>query len=229
MGSVLIVALDLDPAAALDVVGDLESGNCTVAWKIGLPMLCSGHILPWMLCRQGKEVIIDLKLRDIPRTVEKAAKAAIEIGAAYVTAHADMPGVLEAAVQGAGGRVLAVTVMTSEGLSAPDLRDRMVMCRTENAAEAGCAGVICPPAHVRAAKRCAPHLPVLCPGVRPSWFADRGGHVAAMTPYEAIVAGADRLIIGEPIVAQNIAASLTPRRAALQIADEIVEALEKRK
>src|SRR6185436_10857798 len=73
----------------------------------------------------GSQVFLDLKLHDIPETVERAVATAGQLGARYLTLHAaGGPRMLEAAAQraereGAGLKLLAVTVLTS--LDASDL------------------------------------------------------------------------------------------------------------
>ena len=64
---------------------------------------------------RGAKIFLDLKLHDIPNTVELAAKRASGLGVSYLTVHASGGrAMLEAAVRGAQGvTVLAVTVLTS--------------------------------------------------------------------------------------------------------------------
>ena len=69
----LIVALDLpDVNAARALIGQLE--NSVSCYKIGMELAYAGGLdLVKELVKDGKDVFVDLKLHDIPNTVEKAA------------------------------------------------------------------------------------------------------------------------------------------------------------
>jgi orotidine-5'-phosphate decarboxylase len=173
----------------------------------------------------GLPVFLDLKLHDIPRTVEGAARSAAATGAALVTVHAaGGPRMVEAAVRGSGGRlrILAVTVLTS--LDAEALRRIGFSGSPEEAAvrlarlavEAGAGGVVCSPLEVAAVRAAVGPEPLLVvPGVRPPGTA-AGDQARVATPAEAVRAGADVLVIGRPLrdaadpaaAAREIAATL---------------------
>jgi orotidine-5'-phosphate decarboxylase len=156
----------------------------------------------------GRPVFLDLKLHDIPNTVEGAARSAAATGAALLTVHAAGGAeMVAAAVRGAGPgvRVLAVTVLTS--LDAGALRaiglegplDAAVVRLARLAVAAGAGGIVCSPhevAQVRAAVGKGPLLVV--PGVRPPGAA-RGDQARVATPAEAVAAGADVVVVGRPL------------------------------
>jgi orotidine-5'-phosphate decarboxylase len=156
----------------------------------------------------GRPVFLDLKLHDIPNTVEGAARSAAASGASLLTVHASGgPEMIRAAVRGAGPAlgILAVTVLTSLdsaalariGLAGPPA-DAVVRLACL-AVEAGARGLVCSPlevAAVRAAVGAGPLLVV--PGVRPAGSA-RGDQARVATPQEAVRAGADVLVLGRPL------------------------------
>src|SRR5512144_2118647 len=79
--------------------------------KVGLEIFAAeGPAAGRAAAALGRRVFLDLKLHDIPSTVEGAARNAARSGAALLTVHASGgPAVVEAAVRGAGPavRVLA--------------------------------------------------------------------------------------------------------------------------
>ena len=201
----LAIALDVD-----DLVAALRIARDVRPWfgvaKIGLELfIASGPEGIGALNQLGYKVFLDLKLDDIPTTVERAARIAGSLGVGYLTLHA-RGGVnnLRAGVNGlADGAhkaglprpvALGVTVLTSDD-SAPA---HILPQRVQTAAEAGCGGIVCAAADVAAAKKLAPQLIAVVPGIRPEG-ADAGDQRRAATPQEALDAGADLLVVGRPV------------------------------
>ena len=213
MADRLIVALDVPTiAAARDLVAQI--GDAVGFYKVGYWLLYSpgADALLAELKSAGKRVFLDAKLHDIAQTVEIGAARAAERGVDLLTVHAE-PAVMRAAVKGAAGSglmVFGVTVLTS--LDDADLADigyrmgvsDLVALRARQAAEAGCHGIIASPQDSPSALRTAagaPHLLIATPGVRPLGdSADDQKRVA--TPYAAITAGADYLVVGRPVVSK---------------------------
>jgi orotidine-5'-phosphate decarboxylase len=174
-------------------------------------------------------VFLDLKLHDIPATVAGAARAVSRLRPDVLTVHAaGGADVIRAAVESAPGTlVAAVTVLTS--LNDHEL-SRIGMSGTVHDAvlrlailsvEAGAQGLVCSPQEVSAVRsEVGPDVTLITPGVRPAG-ADANDQARVATPEEAILAGADLLVIGRPITraadpgaaAAAIAASL--RRLAI--------------
>jgi len=93
------------------------------------------------------------------------------------------------------------------------------------AQKSGLDGVIASPQEIRAIRRyCQPEFLVVTPGVRPEWAA-KEDQKRVMTPWEAIGAGADYLVIGRPITKPPAEIS-SPTEAAKMIAKEIEQAME---
>ena len=180
----------------------------------------------------GFEVMLDLKFFDIPSTVELSCRAAARHRVAMLTVHAaGAPAMLEAAVRGVREetrrlgvkrpRVLGVTVLTSVGAARPASVRTTVLALALAAARAGCDGVVAS-AHEAAAlrKRFGRRLMIVCPGIRPVgglWRAASSHDQRRIgTPAQALMNGADRLVIGRPITAAR-----DPRAAVQHLLKEV--------
>ncbi len=220
----LIVALDVpDVAAAAGLVEAL--GDAVGFYKIGLELAYGGGLpLAERLVGEGKKVFLDLKLHDIGTTVERAAAQVARLGATYLTVHA-FPQTMVAAKAGVGDRpmgILGVTVMTSyddrdleQAGYAIGVRD-LVALRADQAVAAGIAGLVLSAEEVTdMRRRVSRKLCLVTPGIRPAGAA-AGDQKRVMTPAAALLAGADHLVVGRPIIRAT-----DPRGAALAILAEI--------
>ena len=172
----------------------------------------------------GCDVFLDLKLHDIPATVNGAAESVSILNPKYLTVHAsggaDM---IKAAAEAVPDTLItAVTILTSltqEQLtqmgwtgSAQDIVKRLAAMSVA----AGARAIVCSPQEVKAVRSEVGNAAVLItPGVRPAG-SDAGDQKRIATPQQALADGADLLVIGRPITgssdvakaAQQIAASL---------------------
>jgi len=167
----------------------------------------------------GLRVFADLKLYDIPTTVERGARVLGRHGVEFLNFHAaggaDM---LRAGVDGLregardGGHpvpiALGVTVLTSEADTAAFDE------RLSSASAGGCDGVVCAASECSAVR--AAGLRSMVPGIR---LPDGDHHEQARvaTPAEAIAVGADWIILARAVTAADDpegAAELTTRMVA---------------
>jgi orotidine-5'-phosphate decarboxylase len=177
----------------------------------------------------GCDVFLDLKLHDIPETVERAVVSAGALGVRYLTVHtAGGPKMLEKAsarAKASGIVLLGVTVLTS--LDAQDLA--AVGVHDEPSAQAlrlaklgwaaGLRGFVCSAAEVGSLRRAlGPDAILVTPGIRPLGPA-ADDQKRTGTPAGAVRDGATLLVVGRPI-----RDAPDPTTAALGIADEIAEA-----
>jgi orotidine-5'-phosphate decarboxylase len=209
----ICAALDLpDPVSAARLASRL-AGHVG-ALKVGLELFVAhGRAAVEAVAGFGLPIFLDLKLHDIPQTVESAARGAGALGASLVTVHASggaamiaaaRRGLLEGA-RAAGRqapRLLAVTVLTSlgaEDLAAIGLPEDAVGRLARLAMQAGADGIVCSPNEVAALRRDLGSSPLLVvPGIRPAG-ADKGDQRRTGTPAEAVRAGADLLVVGRSL------------------------------
>jgi len=229
----LIFALDvpsLDEAQAL--IATL--GDSVEFYKLGLEVFLSGHYFELMaeLMGMGKKVFDDLKLFDIPATVAAAVRQLAKHEVNFCTVHGN-DSMLKAAADAKGGmQILAVTALTS--LDQGDLDDlgfkcdarTLVLSRAKRALALGCDGVVSSGLEVSALREHAePRLITVCPGIRPihnDEVQNNNDQQRVMTPFQAIVDGADYLVVGRPIRTAS-----DPQAAAEAIQADIARALER--
>jgi orotidine-5'-phosphate decarboxylase len=224
----LIVALDLpevsDARRLVETIGESAS-----FYKVGMELAYGGGLpLVPELVSAGKQVFLDLKLHDIPNTVERASAQAAKLGAKFLTVHA-YPQTMRAAVAGAKGsgmQILAVTVLTS--YDDADLFDAVyrfgvvetVRRRAEQALELGVDGLVASAAEAAMVRQIVgPDLALVTPGIRLAGGAI-GDQKRVATPAEAIRNGADYLVVGRPVTQAP-----DPRAAAEEVVAEIKAAL----
>ncbi len=181
------------------------------------------------LASSGHRVFLDLKFHDIPNTVAGAVTAAAALGCAMLTVHASGgSAMLRAAVEAAhetGEKrpaILAITVLTSLGdedlfaVGQAGPVSSQVSRLGALAAECGVDGLVASPHEVEMLRReLGSDMTLVVPGVRPRW-ASTDDQKRVMTPAEAMVAGADYLVIGRPITRAD-----DPKVAARRITDEM--------
>ena len=162
---------------------------------------------------RGHKIFLDLKLHDIPNTVQKAMAVLSGLDVDMTNLHAaGTKEMMEAAVKGLtradGTRpiLIAVTQLTSTSeermknellINAP--MEEVVMKYAKNACEAGLDGVVCSPLEAgKVHETCGKGFLTITPGIR---FADgdTGDQVRVTTPAKAKEIGSDYIVVGRPI------------------------------
>lgn len=224
----LLVALDFRSVDTAVTMAKSLSPHVS-GFKVGLQLMLGPDPHPLeRVVELGMPVFADVKLHDIPATVEKAAFQMGVRGARWITVHASGGDtMLEAAVAGfdegsaGGGGVLAVTVLTS--LDSLDLGDigfqfdppEQVRRLASLAAGTGVEGVVCAVAEGEIVKSVKPDLTVVTPGIRLAGEATNDQKRAA-TPTDAVEAGASFVVVGRPITRAS-----DPASVASAIMDEL--------
>ena len=164
-------------------------------------------------------LMLDLKLNDIPQTVYKAIKALDDIKFGFLTIHAQGgKAMIEKAKEAASEiksqpKILMVTILTS--LNDNDLKimgnDSGVMQQVEHfakiAKEMG-VGVVCSGHEAKTVRKIlGSNLQIFTPGVRmPNDNSDDQQRVC--TPLESIKNGSDKIIMGRSLIKGNIEENL---------------------
>ncbi len=216
------VALALDVADFNSALQWVETTRDVVdVFKVGLELFSAvGPAIVERIVQSGSPCFLDLKLHDIPKTMERATRVAVDVGVSVMTVHAAAgPRAIEAVARIAARsdtRVVAVTALTSlraDDLRALGLKSASVVAEryARVAMNSGAAGIVCSAHECDAFKRAHPTGFAVVPGIRPAGTA-AADQARVATPRFAADQGADLLVVGRPI-----RQATDPRAAALAI------------
>ena len=212
----VMVALDVQGREeALALARALQGSGCWL--KVGLELYSyTGPAMIHELKALGFPIFLDLKLHDIPNTVERAIRGFVQCGVDMINVHCsggyDMMARAANAVREEGShlqsvpKVIGVTVLTS--MSENQFRQEMGVQRNlrehvvelaKLAEQAGLDGVVASAMEARDIRNNtkADYL-IVTPGIRPSWSAAQD-QARVLTPQEALAAGSSYLVVGRPI------------------------------
>ncbi|HCM88099.1 MULTISPECIES: orotidine-5'-phosphate decarboxylase [Enterococcus] len=201
--------------------------------KIGMELFYQeGPAIVTFLRTQGHDIFLDLKLHDIPNTVQKAMRGIAKMGVKITNVHA-AGGVemMQAAKQGLSEgtaedktipELIAVTQLTST--SEEQMHDdqlikvslqESVLHYAKCAEKAGLEGVVCSAHEVEKIHE-ATNEDFICltPGIRPQG-ASVGDQKRVMTPAKAREIGSNYIVVGRPITQAD-----NPYQSYLQIKKE---------
>ncbi len=217
----IIVALDVETAAEARKIIDEISGEVG-AFKIGLQLFtAAGASFVREIVDKNIKLFLDVKFHDIPNTVAKAAVEVARLGVWMFNLHAlgggemmrrTVENVREACAKEKleQPKIIGVTVLTSsnrETLREVGIEKEIepeVVNLARLTAKCGLDGVVASPLEIEAIRRNieSKDFLIVTPGIRPT-FATNDDQKRVMTPKEAVRQGADYLVIGRPITAQD--------------------------
>lgn len=213
MGKAVIIACDFkDREETLNFLNKFEDEKLYL--KIGMELFYSeGPEIVMEIKKRGHKIFLDLKLHDIPNTVEKAMKSLANLDVDMTNVHASGTiKMMEAGLRGLtkedGTRplLIAVTQLTStsqevmeQDLFIKENIEDVVMHYAENSKKAGLDGVVCSPLEVQAVKRkCGKEFLTITPGIRFSTDS-KDDQSRITTPAKAKELGSDYIVVGRSI------------------------------
>ena len=175
----------------------------------------------------GLPLFIDLKFFDIPNTTKFALKNILEINPKFTTIHCTGGRKMMAACMklkndmNSNTSIVGVTILTNfddqeigeVGFSSSV--DDSISKLASLASECNIDGLVCSPLEVKKLKESFPELQFIVPGIRNSTD-EPNDQKRTLSAKEAIINGADILVIGRPITKAD-----DPAKAAEKILNEI--------
>ena len=221
----LIVAADVSSSGDLIRLAEDLRGVAGVL-KIGLQaFVANGPAVVREVVASGFRVFLDLKLHDIPNTVQHAVREAESLGVSMLTVHAAGGRAMLEAARSTSTLVLAVTILTSLGdedladIGMPGRAADQVVRLARLAEACGIRGLVASPLEIGAIRdACGAAMTIVTPGIRPEG-SEAGDQRRTLTASQALRAGADYIVVGRPITA-----AADRRGAAMRIVDEMERA-----
>ena len=213
MGKDVIIACDFNSAEETFEFLDKFTGKKPFV-KIGMELFyAEGPQIVREIKKRGHKIFLDLKLHDIPNTVNKAMKVLSSLDVDMVNIHAaGTITMMEAAkdgltrADGTSPLLIAVTQLTStdeermkKELLISETLENTVQYYAKNAKVAGLSGVVCSPLESNMIhETCGKDFVTVTPGIR---FADgeAGDQIRITTPLRAKEIGSDYIVVGRPI------------------------------
>jgi orotidine-5'-phosphate decarboxylase len=170
------------------------------------------------------DLFLDLKLHDIPATVAGACRSVADLNPKYLTVHASGGSEMinEAAKTLPNTLIVAVTILTSideknlQEIGFKNSSKESAVNLAKLAVAAGARAIVCSPQEVaEIRKNVDSSIVLITPGIRPQGSSSNDQQRIA-TPQDALLNGANLLVIGRPITgSDNVGA------AAKRISEEV--------
>lgn len=229
----IIVALDVNTLQHAGTITHALKGFVNF-YKVGWRLFMSEGMgaVRW-LSDAGHNVFLDLKMDDIPSTIEAGVSNIPEIhNLKFMTFQGDqetLKGMQRANNVPRGAeqkrkneiKFLFVPALSSRTLPLSlggSFEDYYLKQLVDDVMKAGCNGLIASGDRIKLFHERHPDAIIVSPGIRPE-KTDAQNHQKYCTPKQAIEMGADYLVIGRPIVEAK-----DPKQATLDIIEEISEA-----
>jgi orotidine-5'-phosphate decarboxylase len=170
------------------------------------------------------DLFLDLKLHDIPATVAGACRSVADLNPKYLTLHASGGSEMinEAAKTLPSTLIVAVTILTSideknlQEIGFKNSSKESAVNLAKLAVAAGARAIVCSPQEVaEIRKNVDSSIVLITPGIRPQGSSSNDQQRIA-TPQEALLNGANLLVIGRPITGSD-----NVGEAAKRISEEV--------
>ena len=214
MSKKVIVALDGNNFSKLKKIA-LSLKNEVYAYKLGYEFFFNFGIVGYNKIKQiHPKIFLDLKLHDIPNTVEQGIKALEKLKPVFTTIHisgGDEMNKFSIKNTKRKTKILGVSILTS--LDSQQTKkyyneknvQLLVKKLVKYANKNGLDGIVCSPLEIKAIrKEIRKEMIIIVPGIRPENYSKKNDdQKRTLTPIEAIEMGANYLVIGRPITSSK--------------------------
>ena len=158
------------------------------------------------------KIFLDLKLHDIPNTIDNAIKVIAKLNPYFTTIHISGGDEMQKITYNnkKNVKILGVSVLTSldkiqtnkyyNSNNIKEIVSKFVRCAIKNKLD----GVVCSPYEIQMINKIKSSIKnnflIVTPGIRPDTYKTFDDQKRFMTPKQAIKLGADYLVIGRPII-----------------------------
>ncbi|WP_075520259.1 orotidine-5'-phosphate decarboxylase [Candidatus Pelagibacter communis] len=194
---------------ANSIINQSELNNFKIGYKFGLEFLNSKNGRKFISKLKKKIIFIDLKLHDIPNTMQSTLIALRDLEINYLTVHISAGLRALKDVKKVSGKIKIVGVTTLTSLDNKDLKDighnrplkDIVSLQAKLASKANLDAIVCSPHEVKFVKKYF-YKEIITPGIKISSKVSDQKRV--MSPKDALKQGSDWLVIGRDITKGNI-------------------------
>ena len=214
MNKKIIVALDGNNFSKIKKIA-LSLKNEVYAYKVGYEFFFNFGIDGYKKIKEiYPKIFLDLKLHDIPNTVEQGIKALEKLKPIFTTIHisgGDEMNKFSVKKTDRKTKILGVSILTS--LDSNQTKkyynekniQLLVKKLVKYAKKNGLDGIVCSPLEIKAIrKEIGKEMIIVVPGIRPINYSKKNDdQKRTLTPIEAIEMGANYLVIGRPITSSK--------------------------
>ena len=214
MNKKIIVALDGNNFSKIKKIA-LSLKNEVYAYKVGYEFFFNFGIDGYKKIKEiYPKIFLDLKLHDIPNTVEQGIKALEKLKPVFTTIHisgGDKMNKFSVKKTSRKTKVLGVSILTSldSNQTKKYYNEKNVQLLVKKlvkyAKKNGLDGIVCSPLEIKAIrKEIGKEMIIVVPGIRPINYSKKNDdQKRTLTPIEAIDMGANYLVIGRPITSSK--------------------------
>ena len=206
----IFIAVDTNSVSkAKKIIKDTQTNKIKVGYKFGLEFFYSKDGRKFISNLRNQIIFLDLKLNDIPNTVNSAMKSLKNLKVAYLTVHlsSGLSALQSLKKASKSMKIAGVTTLTS--LNNKDLKEigynkkvnELVKHQAKLATKAKLDAIVCSGHEIRSVKKVFKEE-IITPGIKIMNL--KNDQKRIMGPADAFAAGSDWLVIGRSVTNGNI-------------------------